>query len=114
MPRRYSPPAAPALPRVPAGRTPSAADTGTPPDYTSIPTESLGIKPVPPRKDPKTGFVVGGKNPTPLLGKLAEVAGRSIADLERDMRPDALSGKGFLARTSVCWTCSGRTTASSW
>jgi hypothetical protein len=68
------------------------------PDYTKVDLESLGIKPVVPKKDGKTGFVVGGKNATSLIAKLPEIAGRPIADLEKDMRPGALSGKGFLGR----------------
>ena len=74
-------------------RTPAA-----PPDYTNASPRDLGIKPTKPTKDPKTGFVVGGKNSTSLLKKLKEIAGRPIADLEKDMRPGALSGKGFLGK----------------
>src|SRR5262249_55142121 len=51
---------------------------------------------VEPHKDEKTGFIVGGKNPTALLGKLTEINGRSIAQLEADMRPKKLSGAGFM------------------
>jgi hypothetical protein len=69
-----------------------------PPDYTKTDPNSLGIKPVKPTRDKKTGFVVAGKNPTALIRKLTEVAGRSIADLEKDMRPGALSRKGFLGK----------------
>jgi hypothetical protein len=69
-----------------------------PADYTKTDPGSLGIKPVKPAKDKKTGFVVGGKNPTALIRKLTEVAGRPIADLEKDMRPGALSKKGFLGK----------------
>ncbi len=52
--------------------------------------------PVEPHKDAKTGFVGGGKNPTELIVKLTEINGRSIAQLEADMRPKKLSGAGFL------------------
>jgi hypothetical protein len=76
-----------------AARTPAA-----PPDYTKADPEDLGIKPVKPATDPKTGFVVGGKNPTALILKLKEVAGRPVADLEKDMRPGAMSAKGFLGK----------------
>jgi hypothetical protein len=69
-----------------------------PPDYTKANPKDLGISPVKPAKDPKTGFVVGGKNSTELIRKLTEIAGRSIADLEKDMRPGAMSGKGFLGK----------------
>jgi hypothetical protein len=75
-----------------------AAGPPAPPDYAKVPPESLGVRPVPPRKDPRTGFVVGGKNSTSLIRKLAEVAGRPLADLEDDMRPGALSTAGFLGK----------------
>jgi hypothetical protein len=65
-------------------------------DYTKTDPEKLGVKPVPPKKDPITGFVVGGKNPTALIRKLMEIAGRRIADLEKAMRPGQLAGEGFL------------------
>ena len=52
-----------------------------PPDHTKATPEGLGIKPVRPKKEDKTGFVVGGKNATALLGKLTHLAGRSTADL---------------------------------
>lgn len=65
-------------------------------DYTDVKPESLGVKPVEPTKDPKTGFLVGGKNPTELIRKLTEINGRRIDVLERDMRPKKLSKAGFL------------------
>jgi hypothetical protein len=53
-------------------------------------------------KDPKTGFTVGGKNETKLIQGLKEINGRSIADLEKDMRPGAEgevgSTAGFLGK----------------
>jgi len=58
----------------------------------------VGIEPVPEVRDPKTGFLVGGRNSTDLLRTLTEINGRSIADLERDMRPGALSTAGFLGQ----------------
>src|SRR5262249_51951270 len=64
-----------------------------------------GVEPVPERRDPKTGFVVGGRNTTNLVRLQTEIAGRTIADLERDMRPGAKTGdgvgsdKGFLGPT---------------
>jgi hypothetical protein len=67
-------------------------------DYTKPDLEKLGVAPVLARKDPKTGFVVGGKNPTALIRKLTEIAGRPVADLEADMRPGKLSSAGFLGR----------------
>jgi hypothetical protein len=67
-----------------------------PADYTKTDPKSLGIKPVKPTRDKKTGFVVGGKNSTALVRKLKEIAGRSIADLEKDMRPGGgRPGPGF-------------------
>ena len=77
----------------------SAADPTPLPDYTQITPESLGIKPVKPQKDAKTGFVVGGKNATALIRKLTELAGRPIGELEEDMRPEGgYSTKGFLGK----------------
>jgi hypothetical protein len=75
-----------------------SAEPGPPPveDYARADPAKLGVKPVPARKDPRTGFVVGGKNPTALIPKLTEIAGRPIADLEDDMRPGGLSTAGFL------------------
>src|SRR5262245_45029782 len=67
-------------------------------DYTKIDPAKLGVKPVAAAQDPKTGFIVGGKNPTALVRSLTEIAGRTIADLEKDMRPGALSRKGFLGQ----------------
>jgi hypothetical protein len=69
-----------------------------PPDFTSIDPAALKLKPVPVHKDAKTGFVVGGKNDTALIEKLTEINGRSIAELEKDMRPGALSRGGFIGK----------------
>src|SRR6266545_5357078 len=52
------------------------------------------VKPAPAKKDPKTGFIVGGKNETALLRGLKEINGRTIAELEKDMRPGAKSEAG--------------------
>jgi hypothetical protein len=52
------------------------------------------VKPVDPKKDAKTGFVVGGKNATAVIRKLDQINGRTIAELERDMRPGAKSEVG--------------------
>ena len=58
------------------------------------------VNPVEPTKDPKTGFVVGGTNDTALIRGLKEINGRTIANLEKDMRPGAEfpfgSNAGFL------------------
>jgi hypothetical protein len=69
-------------------------------DFTDTSLADLRIKPVEPRKDPNSGFIVGGKNPTALIEALKEINGRTIGDLEHDMRPGANakagSDKGFL------------------
>ena len=69
-------------------------------DYTNVSPKELGLRFVEPAKDAKTGFVIGGKNSTELIRKLTALNGRSVADLEKDMRPGAGgevgSGKGFL------------------
>jgi hypothetical protein len=52
------------------------------------------VPPVEPTKDAKTGFVVGGRNMTVLVQGLTELNGRTIADLEQDMRPGAKSEVG--------------------
>lgn len=67
-----------------------------PEDFTKVDPQTLGVKPVLASKDPRTGFVVAGKNATALIRKLTEIAGRKIADLEKDMRPRKLSYAGFL------------------
>ncbi len=67
-------------------------------DYARLDPQQLGVAPVPAKKDPKTGFVVGGKNPTPLIRKLTEIAGHPVAELEDDMRPGRLSTAGFLGK----------------
>src|SRR5262249_29660994 len=79
---------------------PSACGQPSPKDLTDIDPEKVGFKPVQVKKDPKTGFLVGGKNPTALLKDLAELNGRTIEALEKDMRPGAKvevgSEKGFI------------------
>jgi hypothetical protein len=84
-----------------SGAQPPAAKGEPQPDL--APFLELGkyyVHPVEPKKDPTTGFVVGGKNDTALIKALKEINGRSIADLERDMRPGAKgevgSSAGFL------------------
>jgi hypothetical protein len=67
-----------------------------PRDFKDSDLEDFGIKTVPQKKDPETGFIVGGKNPTSLIRGLTQINGRSIAELEKDMRPGALSDAGFL------------------
>jgi hypothetical protein len=64
------------------------------PDFSKTPLKELGVEPVQPAKDEKTGFVVGGKNDTALIRMLTEINGRKIAALEKDMRPGAKSEVG--------------------
>ena len=72
------------------------AEQPSPPmvDYSRIDLRELGIEPFTPTTDAKTGFVTGGRNATELLLKLTAIQGRLIADLERDMRPNAASDVG--------------------
>jgi hypothetical protein len=69
-----------------------------PRDFNDSDLKEFGIRAVPQKKDPETGFIVGGKNPTSLIEGLKQINGRSIAELEKDMRPGALSDAGFLGR----------------
>ena len=64
------------------------------PDFTTPDLKALGVEFVTPAKDAKTGFLVGGKNETALIRKLTEINGRTIAELEKDMRPGAKSEVG--------------------
>ena len=67
-------------------------------DYKDVPLDQIGVAAVKPAKDARTGFVIGGKNATDLIRKLTEINGRTIAALEKDMRPGAIGepgGKGF-------------------
>src|SRR5262245_44204315 len=98
MAGRRLPPAGTALLAVLLVLSPPAPARGPDEDYARVDPESLGVKPVPVREDPKTGFVVGGKNPTALIGKLTEIAGQPVAQLERTMRPGRLSTAGFLGK----------------
>jgi len=65
-------------------------------DFKDIDLEKHGIPKVEAKKDPKTGFIVGGKNATAEILKLTEINGLSIARLESEMRPKKLSNAGFL------------------
>jgi hypothetical protein len=66
------------------------------PDYTNVNLQDLGIAPVEAKDDPTTGFGIGGKNPTATIEKLTEINGRTIAALEKKMRPGMSSQAGFL------------------
>jgi hypothetical protein len=70
-----------------------AAEDAKEKDYKDVPLEQLGVQPVTPAKDASAGFFVGGKNATALIRKLTEINGRTIADLEKDMRPGARADK---------------------
>src|SRR5262249_22229930 len=79
------------------------------------------VKPVDPRKDAKTGFLVGGKNDTAPIRGLKGVNRRTIADLEKDMRPGAKSEVGSNAASSgrrkncsTCWPRITSTSLTSW
>lgn len=76
--------------------TAQAGDAPDGKDVTNVAPAELGVELVKPRKDPKTGFVVGGKNDTATIRRLTSINGRPIAELERAMRPGKLSTKGFL------------------
>jgi hypothetical protein len=69
-----------------------------PKDYKDLKPEELGVKLVKPKKDAKTGFVVGGKNATALIKGLKQINGITIEALEKEMRPGASSMAGFLGR----------------
>jgi hypothetical protein len=83
---------------VPRVMTYPADKDEAPKDYTGATLRSVGIEAVTPRKDPKTGFVEGGKNATALVRGLPEIAGQSIAKLEKRMRPGQDSRAGFLGK----------------
>ena len=55
------------------------------------------VSPIEPARDPRTGFLMGGKNDTALIASLKEINGYSIEQLERDMRPGAESEVGSQA-----------------
>jgi hypothetical protein len=71
-------------------------------DFTDVPLAEIGVSPMKPSRDAKTGFLVGGKNATELIRGLTQINGRAIADLEKDMRPGAPgevgSRAGFLGK----------------
>jgi hypothetical protein len=78
---------------------PAAARAGGgPKDYVKVDPKDLGVEAVEPKKDPKTGFVVGGKNATALVKGLETINGIAVADLEKAMRPGGLSKAGFLGK----------------
>jgi hypothetical protein len=64
-------------------------------DYKEVLFVDLGIVLLTPEED-KAGFVVAGKNATSLIRTLKKINGRTIAALEKDMRPGGLSSAGFL------------------
>lgn len=76
------------------------ASCSPPRDDADADPAALGLVWVTETKDPATGFVVGGKNATAVVKNLTRINGRTIADLEADMRPgaqsDVGSDKGFL------------------
>jgi hypothetical protein len=84
------------LAAAPPSASPPSQEREPVEDFTSVDPASLGVEPVPAEEDPRTGFVVGGRNPTALIRTLTQINGRTIAELEEDMRPGAFSEKGFL------------------
>jgi hypothetical protein len=79
----------------------SALRAGEPParkDFTQVDPKTLGVEFVAPMKDSATGFVVGGVNDSLVIAKAGSFNGRTIEDLERDMRPGGLSTLGFLGK----------------
>jgi hypothetical protein len=68
-------------------------------EYKEIVFLDLGIVLLTPEEDrSKTGFMVAGKNTSGLIRGLKKINGRTIAALEKDMRPGALSMAGFLGK----------------
>ena len=68
---------------VASGPVGTAQDRAPLKDFTDTKLEDLGIKPVEPKKDSKTGFIVGAKNPTPLIKGLTEINSQTIAAIEQ-------------------------------
>jgi hypothetical protein len=72
------------------------------PDYSNFDLAQHGIRPIQPQKKDAAGFVVGGSNATSLIKQLKAINGRTIAELEADMRPEAEtevgSDAGFLGK----------------
>ena len=74
----------------------AAGEPGGTKDFSEASPSELGIAWVDERRDPKTGFLVGGKNATSLVKELTEINGLPIDRLEQAMRPGAASEEGFL------------------
>ena len=90
---------APAVLLVTVFASAAAVDDAKEKDYKDVPLDQIGVTVFQPTKDAKTGFIIGGMNATDLIRKLTQINGRSIADLEKDMRPGARGenpmGKGI-------------------
>jgi hypothetical protein len=80
-----------------AAQAPPAADDKSPDLAQFLDLAKYYVAPAAATKDSKSGFVVGGKNDTALIGRLTEINGRTIDDLENDMRPGASSEVGSTA-----------------
>ena len=76
--------------------TTARVDDSKPHDYTNLDANYQRLLAIKPKKDPKTGFIVGGMNTTETIRGLKEINGIKIADLESSMRPGKLSKAGFL------------------
>jgi hypothetical protein len=67
-------------------------------DYKDVDLAKLGIPSVEVKKDPKSAFLVGGRNSTELIRRLTEINGFKITTLEAIMRPGKASSAGFLGK----------------
>ncbi len=76
-------PSAPSETASAAVEEPSFTELGITPDI----LKDFNITPVTSARDPRTGFIVGGKNATDAIIGLKEINGLRIANLEKDMRP---------------------------
>lgn len=84
------------LATIPPAHAATEPDGGPEPkDYSKLYEEYTPLKP---KKDPKTGFIVAGKNTSELIKGLTEISGIPVAELEESMRPGGLSLAGFLGK----------------
>lgn len=67
-------------------------------DFKEVLFLDLGVVLLSPDEDKKTGFSVAGKNSTFLVRNLKRINNRTIAALEKDMRPGEFSMAGFLGK----------------
>jgi hypothetical protein len=67
-------------------------------EYKEITFLELGVVLLAPEQDKKSDFVIAGKNATSLVRGLKRINGRTVAALEKDMRPADGSPAGFLGK----------------